>query len=97
MIDAGDKRFPGAAQRHVADGADPFEFGDDEIALGVHVVVGRVGELEGELGEGEAGVPRSAPTQSAGAPIGGRSAFSQNSGVFKGSSFRSRLSAQKRT
>jgi len=61
VIDAGDKRFPGALQHHVADGATPCELGNDEIALGVDVVRGRVSELEGELGEGEAGVPRSRP------------------------------------
>src|SRR6202034_4521639 len=38
-----------------------FELGNDEIGLGVDVVSGRVSELEGELGEGEAGGPRSRP------------------------------------
>src|ERR1700722_1388895 len=59
MIDAGDKRFPGASQHDVANGAAPFELGNDEIALGVDIVVSRVGELESELGEGEPRVPRS--------------------------------------
>jgi len=43
MVDAGDERFSGAPPDHVPDGPAPLELGNNEIALGVDIVVGRMG------------------------------------------------------
>ena len=43
---------------HLADDAEALEFVEDEIAFGVGVGIGRVGDLKGEFGQRESGVPR---------------------------------------
>lgn len=97
MVDLlGAQMLAGLIRRHVADGAQRLQLGDNEVALGVGIRIGGMGDLERELGQRESGVLGAGADPINVLMIGGRWLLSQRSAVRKVASARDMLNAQKR-